>query len=328
MNGPCTERGTRGRTVRGCLALIVALAWGLGGAASGQTPEPAPAPEPVADEALSDGVPPPDAGAVEPGGRGSILTAVREGSRMAIRWVPADGVQPADPVAWVSTGAPGHWPARDWRRWTLKEEAGGVRVARVPVVSASEPVVYCVGERVGEVRRCSPLRVFRPEAAGFREPTAPFLGFLEGFEDGIEGWEGPAGAGREGALRASSQALAGRGALRMEVPAERGSVTVGTPRIRGWMFREHAVSAVRVAVRTESGNGRLRFALHSRTGTDGLAVHPVAFEPVVGPGWQRIEVPVEAFAGLRALEVDWFSVQFLAESGRALLLDDVELVLR
>ena len=129
-------------------------------------------------------------------------------------------------------------------------------------------------------------------------------------------------------LRTAANALTGLRALRIEVPDGRASMTVGTVRIQGWMLIEHAPVAVRFAARTEGGEGKVGCRLHGHAGTDRVAVFPTRAEFSIGPEWRRLEVPIQAFSGLRPLEVDWMTIQFRAESGRALLVDDVELVLR
>lgn len=328
-----SNRGRRRRRGAWVAAVAVAL---MSVVASPPSLRAAESPGPVAEEPADawlggDGaVPPPEAGVVEGGSRFALLAASRGGNRMTIRW-PNPGPAATEVTVWASADEPGHWGVRDWRRFPMavtRTGEGESWEAAVPVASVAVPTVYSVRGVIDGLPRVSGLRIFRPERAGMTEPTSPFLGFVDGFEEGLEGWEGPVVEGRAGVVSRSTNALSGRWSLRVEVPPGRGSVVVGTVRIRGWMLREPGVTAVRLAVRTESGEGRLRLALHSRARTDRLAVHPVVDEPRVGPQWQRVEVPLEAFRGLEPGAVDWFSVQLVAESGRALLLDDVELELR
>jgi hypothetical protein len=197
----------------------------------------------------------------------------------------------------------------------------------VPLVSGVEPVVYRVRHVRGAQTNTSPARVFRPGLVDPPVTVGPFSGLVDGFEDGIGGWSGTV-PGVNGGLGWTDRALTGRGGLRIEVPGQRASMTVGTVRLQGWMLVEHGPRAVRFAARTEGGEGRVGCALHGHAGTDRVAVFPAKGEFRIGPEWRRLEVPLAAFAGLRPGEVDWMTIQFRAESGRALVVDDVELVLR
>ncbi len=265
---------------------------------------------------------------------GNLTARVAE-RHMVVRWTPPRSVAATGPIPVVraSTDTPGKRVLRDWRPWPMKRTEGGAFEARIPVPSVEVPTAYFLSRELREATEASPVREFWPRLAGMTEPTEPFRGFVEGFEDGASGWElvtavGDASPGRH--LRLSTNALSGGGALRVEIPPGRGSVTVGTVRVRGWMLTEHPVEAIRVAARTESGEGRLGCVLHSRAraGADDLAVHPARGEFRVLPAWQRLEVPVEAFVGLRPYWVDWLTLQFFGDSGGAVLLDDLELVLR
>lgn len=269
------------------------------------------------------------------------LSAVAADRYMVVRWMPSRALSsaPGSPGIQASTDTPGKRILRDWRSWPMTRAAGGAFEARIPVASIDVPTAYFLTRFPGVpegnrgVPEVTAAREFWPRVAGMTEPTEPFRGFVEGFEEGLRGWElvsvrdaGDAGRG----LVASTNALSGSRALRLEIPPGRGSVTVGTVRVRGWMLTEHRVEAIRIAARTESGEGRLGVALHSRarTGADALAVHPARGEFRVLPTWQRLEIPIEAFVGLRPYWVDWLTFQFFGESGTSLVLDDLELVLR
>lgn len=234
------------------------------------------------------------------------------------------------PVLVFSWGKTDRWTARDWRRIALHRDAnpGGGWRTWIPVPTAEVPAAYFLAYVKEGTTNVSPLRCFDPKEAGMAEATFPFRGFVEGFEDGIEGWELASSGGVPDTLAWSTNALSGRRALRVRVPEGRGSVTVGTVRLRGWMLREYDPSDLRIAMRTTGGEGRIQVALHSRAHTQNLAVHPAHGEVPVGETWQRLEVPLKAFVHLRPEDVDWLTIQFLAEPGRELLLDDVELVLR
>lgn len=266
-------------------------------------------------------------------------TPLVEERRLAVTWVPPAETgtakrTPGTAEVLVSTGRPGHWPSRDWRRWKMELTASGWR-AVVPVETVDEPLAYFVRHTSSGETHVSPVRLFRVPGSELVAPTFVFTGFLDGFEEGITGWEPVAAGLPDTAVTRSSQALTGRGALRLEVPPGRASVTVGTVRIQGWMLLEHNPVAVRFAARMEEqagrkdgGVGRVNCALHGQARTPDVAIYPTLGEFTIGKEWRRLEVPVEAFTGLRPGTVDWFTIQFRADSGRALLVDDLELVLR
>lgn len=272
------------------------------------------------------------------GGRTGVVSAAYVGQRLRVAWrldTGGDGsgapavpdVGASRPRVLVSTDAPGHWAVRDWRAWPMTAGDGGWE-ARIPLVSVTTPVVYFVEDSAAGGTQASAMRWFRPRLAGVVDPTAPFGGHLEGFEQGLAGWEwGGSGEGSEW-MTLSSEAWSGRGALRVEVPEGRGSATVGTVRLRGWMLVEQAPRRLVVVARTAGGRGRLRFALHGEARSPRLAVYPAKEDFEVGPAWRRVEVPVTSFVHLRPGAVDWLTIQFLADAGRAVFLDDLELELR
>ncbi|MGE3311406.1 MAG: hypothetical protein AB7O66_15675 [Limisphaerales bacterium] len=323
----------KGRWLRGLVWVVLAFlaspgsgwrwSWGCGARAGAAEPtEPADAPL----EGL-EGEP------FVAGGQTGRVAAAYVDRHLRVTWrdqTVAEGGAAVGPVetprVLASTDAPGHWPSRDWRAWPMTGGKGAWE-ARIPLESARTPVVYFVEAGAGSTN-VSAMRWFRPGLAGVTEPTRPFTGHLEGFEQGLGGWEwGGSGDGAMG-MTTSSQAWTGRAALRLEVPRGRASATIGTVRLRGWMLVEHAPVNLVMAARTESGVGKLRLALHGGARSDDLAVYPARREFEVGPAWRRIEVPLESFVNLRPSTVDWLTVQFLADGGRAVLLDDVELELR
>lgn len=263
----------------------------------------------------------------EPDGAAYVRLSGRSAGRhLEIRWEPDEVLIIDQATAWVSTDASDAHTVRDWRTFPM-QRAGGAWIARIALRSIEVPTVYFVQSQQDGRSTASPPRIFRPRAAGWEGPTYPFGGYLDGFEEGTEGWELVAGGGAH-QLTLSTNALSGRGALSLQVPSGRGSVTVGSARLRGWMLTEHRPRAVRLAVRTEFGTGRVHLSLHSRARTPDLGVHPAAWGAVVDDHWRRIEIPLGDFASLRAAQVDWMTLQFFADSGTTLLVDDVELVMR
>ncbi|MBL9128674.1 MAG: hypothetical protein JNL97_13550 [Verrucomicrobiales bacterium] len=285
------------------------------------------------------GAEPPDRSLEGPGGdvlasgscTGKVSAAYRDRWLNVVWEAEGDGCSVASPGATArvvaSTDAPGHWAVRDWRSWPMSRTSGGWE-ARLPLASASVPVVYFVESVASGATNASGMRCFRPTLAKVEEPTFPFSGHLEGFEQGMVGWEwGGSGDGTEW-MRLVPEAWTGKAALRIEVPRVRASATVGTLKLRGWMLFELSARKLAFVARTEQGEGRLRLALHGDARTERLAVFPAKEEFVVGPTWRRIEVPMDAFVHLRPRAVDWMTIQFVADSGRAVLVDDLELELR
>jgi hypothetical protein len=265
-------------------------------------------------------------------GQTGVVSAAFVDRRLRVEWsgaTPATSESTVSPVprVLVSTDAPGHWPVRDWRSWPMTGRPGAWE-ARIPLLSAFTPVVYFVEASAAGTTNASAMRWFRPRLAAVTEPTFPFTGHLEGFEQGMAGWEWGGSGDGSAWMTVSSDAWSGRGALRIEVPSRRASATVGTVRVRGWMLAEHAPRQLVVVARTEKGTGKIRMALHGDARSPQLAVFPAKSEFEVGPRWRRIEVPLSSFVNLRPSSVDWLTIQFLADSGRAVLLDDLELELR
>jgi len=257
------------------------------------------------------------------------LGAALANQYLRVAWdAPASISTNAQVVVETSVGKPGHWASRDFALVPMKG-TGGSWSATLPVPSVEHPLIYRVRVAAAGVTNASPWRLFQPLSAGLELPTFPFSGYLEGFEDGAPAtWQPTVSGVPEGGVTVGTNALSGRWALRLTVPPSRGSITVGTTRIQPWMLLEHSPVAVRFAARTEGGGGRIGCALHGNARTEDLAVYPAAGTFDVGPDWRRFEVPMEAFLGLRPSTVDWFTIQFFAEPGRVLDVDDVELVLR
>lgn len=250
------------------------------------------------------------------------LAATAAGGRLRVTWAARGPATDAAVTLWTSTDAPGHWPSRDWRPVAMTRQ-GGAWAAELPLRSAVVPVVY-FAQAAGGV---TPMRIFHPARAGVAEPPAAAWTFLEGFEEGHEGWELATGAREAPPLERASPGATGRGALAVTVPPGRASVAVNTTALRGWMLLEAGPGAtLRLAARTDAGPGRLRVWLATQAGAPEFVRHegPGAWE--VGPEWRRFEVPLAAFQRLRPGEVDRVTFEFAGRAGQRLLLDDVELV--
>lgn len=245
--------------------------------------------------------------------------------RLRVTWPPPAPPTNAAVRLRFSTDAPGHWPARHWRTLPMAWR-DGIWTADVPVVTTETPVIYFaeVTEAGGE--RATPMRVFSPGKAGLAASSVPRWTFLEGFEEGLDGWELAMGVTNAPPLRPVSPGASGRRALAVAVPEGRASVAVATTSLRGWMLLEHGPAALRFAARTDAGEGRLRVQLQADAGSTNLVLHDGPPAETVGPAWRRVEVPFAAFPRLRPRDVDRLVIEFAGQDGQRLLLDDVELV--
>ena len=282
-------------------------------------------------------------------------------------FLPTDALRDtnATPTLFASADEPGHWPARDWRRWPMTRR-GPAWEATVPVDDVDVPLVYFVhlstiaiattnsppalpppsplvgrGERDG-VRGdrsdsgppnmrptaagiSSPMRVCFPRAAGMEIPSRIFWPFLDGCEDGLDGWRLLAPTNTP-ALRADADARSGHAALAVTLPEGQRSVTVATVRVRGWHLQQQAATGVRLWLRAPAGDGKARFTLlaHALTPNQVVAVCPI--EPKLTAQWQRVDLPFSAFPRLPWHDVDLLTIEFLGTGPRVFLVDDLQLL--
>lgn len=241
-------------------------------------------------------------------------------------WPKTNELSAASAVVVYSIDPPGHWAVRDWRTIPMTRNPSAWE-ASIPIPSTTVPVVYYLRHSVAGVTRASPARILQPDKAGIEEPSQPFTGFLDGFEQGIQGWSGGTGREPEGAISYSTNAFSGSGALRLQIPNQRSTIAAATVRLRGWMLWDFSPTALRFAARAPRGTGRLRCALVSHARTPEVQIHTSARDHEVHKDWTRIEIPLSDFPGLRWRDVDWMTFQFFDEPGADLLVDDVELVL-
>lgn len=77
--------------------------------------------------------------------------------------------------------------------------------------------------------------------------------------------------------------------------------------------------AVRFAARTEGGEGKVVAAfMETPEPAASPCSRPVPSFPSA-PEWRRLEVPIQAFSGLRPLEVDWMTIEFPGRVGAGLV---------
>ncbi len=252
----------------------------------------------------------------------SGLHAREVGGRLKIRW-PGD-TNASAVTAWISAEAPGHWKSRDWRPRTMFLGEQGWET-NVPVEDPDEPVAYFVSAVQGGRTNFSILRSVVPHEAGLSRPTAAFWPFIEGFEEGIEGWW-IEGAG--GALSVAGEGRTGRGALRLAI-GERGAVaTVFTTRVRGSRAQSVGALGLRFWARGSAGGSRLRLTAFADAETLRQASASFRTEVTPGniPGWQKVEVLFAELGAFPLPAMDRMAFEFSGPPNSALLIDDLELI--
>lgn len=261
--------------------------------------------------------------------RTAALEASATADGLQVRWRPAadasaPGAEDIAATLWWSVDAPDRVASRHWIRAPLLREFD-VWTAVLPWRSRHEPVVYFVQEQDRGVSR---MRAADPKLAGPDGPVVFWTGHLDGLESGLEAWSLASARIQPSPLSWSDEAWRGQRSLRIEVPAGRASVVAGTPQVRGWMLMERDVRSVRVMARAVRGAGRVRLGLQTRTQAGELSVHEDSREWEVTESWMRVELVVSDLPRLTRRDVGWFTIQFRAEPGAALLVDELELEVR
>lgn len=253
------------------------------------------------------------------------------GGRLRISW------QPEPPGAAVtfeqltivaSAAEPGQWPLRDWRSYPMKK-SGNVQQADIPVEDLDIPIVYYARGTAAQGDRLSPLRLVYPRRLGLEEPTQIFWPFIEGFENGAEGWwigSRDAGERDAAALRTSPASKNGRAALQISLPPRQGAIRLATTRVRGWQLLQEGATGLRFWVRTRSGNGSVRCSLQARTSTTNQVIGAWPKEVAVGDHWRKIDLSFTQLPILPWRSVDLFVMEFRAQGPVEFLLDDVQLL--
>ncbi len=231
----------------------------------------------------------------------------------------ADGVA----TLFVSADKPGHWKARDWFRRELSAK-GTLWETAVPVENLDVPLVYFVELQRGKTRILSPARVADPRELGLENPTSFYWNFLDGFEEGLESWRLTDERDFPTGLQLSPTAKNGRHSLSLDIPEKKRSVTAGTTRVRGWHFQQ--ASGVRLWMRTRSGRGRARFTLMTNAFSTNQVVAVAAEEKEISSEWQMIDLPLSAFPKIPEAEIDYFTIEAIAEGPREFLVDDLQLL--
>ena len=203
-------------------------------------------------------------------------------------------------------------------------QRGAVWEATLPVEDLDVPLVYFVSVGEGMPALLSPMRVVSPRLAGMEKPSRIFWPFLDGFEEGLAGWElVSVGAAP---LKVSANAHDGNAALSVTLPAGQRSVTVSTVRVRGWHYTHQLATGLRVWLRAPGGNGSVRFALHAQSGTTNAVVVGSTLEAPVDDQWRKVDLSFSSFPNFPVAGTALFSIEFSGEGPREFLVDDVRLL--
>ncbi len=253
------------------------------------------------------------------------LRAEHLAEQLRVRWQPSAPPTQTRVTLHFSVDAPGHWPARDWRALPMTQR-GAVWEATLPVDDLDVPLVYFVQIAGEATPQFSPMRVVSPRAAGMEKPSRIFWPFLDGFEEGIQGWELLDAPPQTPALKTSPAAHDGRAALAVNLPAGWRSVTVGTPRVRGWHYANQLATGLRVWLRAPGGSGHARFTLHAHARSTNQVRSVSTIEAALDDQWRKVDLSFSSFPNLPAVSVDWFSIEFTGEGPREFLVDDLRLL--
>lgn len=219
-----------------------------------------------------------------------------------------------------SADAPGHWPARDWRTLAMRR-AGPGWLVEIPVDSPDVPQIYFVAARVNGRAAVSPMRLAHPRGLGMERPSRLFWAFVEGFEQELEGWRVSGDL-----LRTKVLARSGRAALAVRVPVGRKSVSVETTRLRGWFIQEHGAEGVGLWLRTSGGSGRALFTLAANAFSTNQVTSRRVEAVTVSTNWAKARLTFESFPKAPLVDLDLFTLEFVAKPGTELLIDDVHLI--
>lgn len=258
----------------------------------------------------------------------SNLQALVQGGHLTVFWTNgAIGTNTAVQVH-ASADDPGHWPARDWRVYSMSWRSSQWEFS-LPVVDLDVPIAYFVSApaaRAEDPRIFSPIRMCRPRALGLAAPTALFWPFLEGFEQGLENWRLLGAPSNAPPLAVDSLAKDGLRALQVSLPPGRRSVTVATTQIRGWHFRLRGATGVRLWMRTRSDLGYARFTFFSEALTTNQVMAACRATVKLKDEWQKVSLFLGDFPNLSTAGVDLFAIEFVSERAQDFLVDNLELL--
>ena len=254
------------------------------------------------------------------------------GGRLRISWQPAAAgasAQSRQIVIHASAAEPTQWPVRDWHSYPMKR-SGNIEQADVPTEDLDVPILYYARVVTPNGDRVSPLRSLHPRRLGLEEPTQLFWPFVEGFEDGYEGWRLLPGSENEAALRISSEGKNGRAALQISLNPTASAASMparlATTRIRGWQLLQEGAIGIRFWIRTRSGRGAVHCTLQARSSTTNQVSGAWAKQIPVENQWEKVDLLFAQLPILPWRSVDQFILEFRAPSPVEFLLDDIQLL--
>jgi hypothetical protein len=245
--------------------------------------------------------------------------------KLRILW-PGDVLSSsATVVVQASAGELGHWPARDWHSYPMTKR-GEEWQTNIPVEDLDVSLVYFAQLVNGVGTNVSPLRCVTPRAAGLEEPTRLFWPFMEGFEEGIEGWKLLSASEGKESLKADSSSKNGRVALSVGVLPGKRSATVATTRLRGWQLKREQATGVRIWLRAREGKGRARFTIFANAFMPNQIVRAWPKDTQLDERWRKVELLFSELPDLPLGAVDLFAIEFIGDGPRDFLLDDLQLL--
>lgn len=235
-------------------------------------------------------------------------------------WTPPNLDTNSSPRLMVSAEFPGHWPARDWRSHPMQLR-GRHWEGTIPVEDLDVPVIYFLQWKTAVTNHISPIRISHPQKAGMEIPTRLFWPFIEGFEEGSDGWQVLGTA--SGQITTSSESKTGKGALQLNLPGNKRSVVAGTTRIRGWKASRRGAKGISFWIKSSSGPGLVRMTLQSHAFTSNQTIFASTIAAPVTDTWQKVEFPFSSFPDLKLEEVDWATFEVVGAPGISFFIDDL-----
>jgi hypothetical protein len=208
------------------------------------------------------------------------------------------------------------------------QRSGNLQQADVPTEDLDVPIVYYALLKTPNESRVSPLRVVYPRRLGLEEPTQLFWPFVEGFEDGHEGWWLLPGAPQMATLRAASEGKSGRTALQISLPDGAKPIRLATTRVRGWQLLQEGATGLRFWVRTVSASetGTIRASLQARSSTTSQVAGTWPKDFAVTHDWRRVDITFAQLPILPWRSVDLFIIEFQSPHAADFLLDDLQML--
>jgi hypothetical protein len=112
----------------------------------------------------------------------------------------------------------------------------------------------------------------------------------------------------------------------VQVPAGRRSASVQTTRLRGWLVGEQGAEGIGVWLRTRSGTGRAVFTLAGNAFSTNQFLSRRSEPVMVSTNWSKARLTFDSFPKAPLAELDLFTIEFAAEPGTELLIDDLHLL--